>query len=137
MLIAIIILLLQVIQCEEDKEALNKRVGELSDLNADLQNHLSALRHELAVANAELRVRVQAQAQTHARDPEHIQGHNSDAQRDALTASLQVTASSTQTATTTTTAYQHQDDSGAGMTAAAARRSLQAAEAYGKDLHRQ
>lgn len=46
----------QIIECEEEKEALAKRVGELSNLNADLQNSLSGLRHELAVANAELRV---------------------------------------------------------------------------------
>ena len=41
---------------EEEKVAQGKRLKELSALNTDLQNQLNSSRHELMVANTELRI---------------------------------------------------------------------------------
>lgn len=46
----------QVLQYEQEKEEQGRRIAELSSLNSDLQTQLHALRHELLVANTELRV---------------------------------------------------------------------------------
>jgi cell division protein FtsB len=132
---------LQIIECEEDKEKLTKRVTELSSLNSDLQAQMSGLRHELAVANTELRVHANRNAlrATVVGDaPERVPSAIGFAP--GPSSSRVTEESGVQTVPLEATATSDRDQiagsSNASMTAAA-RRSILATEAYVKDLQRQ
>jgi hypothetical protein len=117
----------QVIQCEEDKDVLSKRVDELSGLNADLQNHLQGLRHELAVVSAELRLRG-----SHMPDSE-LRNDAASATRTHTSRMEDTHSGAHLPATSVAPSY----DASGRVVSTAARRSIQATEAYVKDLHHQ
>jgi hypothetical protein len=116
-------------------------VTELSSLNGDLQSELSSLRHELSVANTELRV--------------HTNRSASRAMVGDTAAPLPIAAGSTpgpsssrvtedsavQTVPAEEAATSDRDQNAGGSSnpamTAAARRSILATEAYVKDLQRQ
>jgi hypothetical protein len=110
---------------------LSKRVNELSGLNADLQNHLQGLRHELAVANAELRLRGSRMPDIELRNDEEIAPGSSTRTRNSSAEDVHTAAHVP--ATSVAPSY----DASGRVVSTAARRSIQATEAYVKDLHQQ
>jgi hypothetical protein len=106
---------------------LSKRVNELSGLNADLQNHLQGLRHELAVANAELRLRGSRMPDIELRNDEEIAPGSSTRNSSAE----DVHNAAHVSATSVAPSY----DASGRVVSTAARRSIQATEV--KDLHHQ
>ena len=113
---------MQVIECEEEKEVLAKRVSEVCALNGELHCQLTSLRHELLVTSTELRVhatRNQNQTQEELR---------------ATTAGTATTNEAETTAGAITTPAAAAPSSSALMLL---KSNLEATEAYAKDLHRQ
>jgi hypothetical protein len=104
-------------------------VNELSGLNADLQNHLHGLRHELAVASAELRLRGSRVPDIELRNGAETAPGSSTCNSSAE----DVHTAAHVPATFVAPSY----DAAGRVMSTAARRSIQATEAYVKDLHHQ
>lgn len=130
------------LEYEQDKEAQSKRVAELSSLNGELQSQLHALRHELLVANTELRVH-----STRDKDTERHSWEKSFEQR---TAELARPARSVLTLDVGTLTDPDFSSTGTGPgsrglweqpvcgeLSPSARQQIQAAEAHAQDLRRQ
>ena len=130
------------LEYEQDKDAQSKRIAELSSLNSELQSQLHALRHELLVANTELRV--------HSSRDRDLERHSWEKGFEQRTAELARPARSVFTldAGTLTDPASSGGGGGAGSRGSweqpvsgeltqSARQQIQAAEAHAQDLHRQ
>lgn len=127
------------LEYEQDKDAQSKRVAELSALNSDLQSQLHALRHELLVANTELRVHASRDKDNQAVD--RYSWVKSFEQRPARS----VLSLDVGTLTDPVSSSAGADSGARGMweqpvsseLSPSARQQIQAAEAHAQDLHRQ
>lgn len=131
----------QIIECEESKEALAKRVTELSALNADLHNQLTSLRHELAVANTELRIHSTRSQNQALREHTNVATGIAEASPTQPTEVPQPSVASPQLhprePVYSSTAFLSTSRDGDLEFPYPARQRIQATEAYAKDLHRQ